>query len=413
MSDYENPTVPIPGMTWLLSAMMFLEYFVWGAWYVTLGTYLGTTLHTDGQQIGAAYATMSIAAMIAPFFVGLIADRFFAAQKIYSLLHLAGAALLWYLSTIDHFGAFYPVLLIYMLTYMPTLSLANAISFRQMKAPAREFPKVRVWGTIGWIAAGLLIGYWFLWESKGMLVHTFRMASVVALLLGVFGFLLPHTPPLKGRDQAVPLREILGLDAIGLLRNRSYAVFFLSSILLCIPLAFYYNFTNLFLSEAGVSNAAGKMTFGQMSEIAFMLLIPLCFARWGVKKMLLAGMAAWVLRYICFALGDNGTGYWMLFVGILLHGICYDFFFVTGQIYTDQLAGDRFKNAAQGFIAFATLGVGMFIGSQLVSGAVVDHYAWPVGHDWRQIWYVPAGIALAVMIFFILAFQDRQQQRVE
>jgi nucleoside transporter len=393
----------------LLSVMMFLEFFIWGAWYVTMGTYLGKNLQADGLQIGSAYATMSIAAMIAPFFVGLVADRYFAAQKIFGLLHLVGAALLFYLSTLDNFASFYPFLLIYMILYMPTLSLANAISFRQMADPTLEFPKVRVWGTIGWIVAGLLIGYWFLWESKDMLVNTYKMAAVAALGLGLFSFILPQTPPLKGRDQTVSVKEILGLDAIALLKKPSYLIFFVSSILLCIPLAFYYNFTNQFLTEAGVINAAGKMTFGQMSEIVFMLLIPVFFTRLGVKKMLLIGMTAWVLRYICFAYGDSGSAFWMFFLGIVLHGICYDFFFVTGQIYTDQLAGEKFKNAAQGLITFATLGVGMFIGSQLISGQVVEHYVTATGHNWTGIWLVPAGIAAGVFLLFLLLFKENKQ----
>lgn len=390
----------------LLSVMMFLEFFIWGAWYVTMGTYLGKNLAANGLQIGSAYATMSIAAMIAPFFVGLVADRYFAAQKIFGILHLAGAGLLYYLTTVDDFSVFYPFLLVYMLLYMPTLSLANAISFRQMADPTKEFPKVRVWGTIGWIVAGLLIGYWFLWESKDLLVNTYKMAAVAALFLGLFSFILPRTPPLKGKDQTVTVKEILGLDAIALLKKPSYLIFFVSSILLCIPLAFYYNFTNQFLTEAGVVNAAGKMTFGQMSEIFFMLLIPVFFSRLGVKKMLLIGMAAWVLRYICFAYGDSGSAFWMLFLGIVLHGVCYDFFFVTGQIYTDQLAGEKFKNAAQGLITFATLGVGMFIGSQLISGQVVEHYVTATGHNWTGIWLVPAGIATGVLVVFLLLFKE-------
>lgn len=392
----------------LLSVMMFLEYFVWGAWYVTMGTYLGKNLQTSDLQIGSAYATMSLAAMLAPFFVGLIADRYFAAQRIFGALHLIGAILLYYMSSIDSFKHFYPILLIYMLLYMPTLSLASAISFRQMADPTKEFPGVRVWGTIGWIVAGLLIGYWFLWESKSMLENTYKMAAIASLALGLFSYILPDTPPLKGKDQTVTVKEILGLDAIGLLKNNSYLIFFIASILLCIPLAFYYNFTNKFLSEVGVENAAGKMTFGQMSEILFMLLIPMFFKRLGVKKMLLVGMAAWVLRYIFFAYGDSGSAFWMLFAGIILHGVCYDFFFVTGQIYTDQLAGEKFKNAAQGLITFATLGVGMFIGSQLISGQVVEHFSTSTTHNWNSIWLVPAGIAAIVLLLFLLLFKEKK-----
>ncbi len=386
-----------------LSVMMFLQYFVWGAWYVTMGTWLGETLKFSGEQIGLAYGTTALAAMISPFFVGMIADRFFATERLLATLHLVGAVALYFASAQTAFGSLYGVLLAYTLCYMPTLALTNSLSFHHMQDPGREFPGVRVLGTIGWIVAGLTIG------SLGLEATAvpMRLAAGASVLLGLFSFVLPHTPP-KQLGRRPTLGDVLGLDALKLMKDRSFAVFVLGSFLVCIPLQFYYAFTNPFLNEIGVSNAAGKMTFGQMSELGFMLVMPWFFRRLGVKYMLLVGMAAWAARYALFAFGDNGALVWMLYAGIVLHGICYDFFFVTGQIYVDEKAPVELRGAAQGFIAFVTLGVGMFIGSWL-SGVVVDHYSL-VGtagpqHAWRSIWLVPAAGAAAVFLLFAFFFR--------
>lgn len=384
---------------------MFLEFFIWGAWFVTMGTYLTVTLKATGTQNAGAYATQSLGAIIAPFVIGLIADKYFSAQKILGVLHLLGAASLFYATTIADFDKFYPNILFYMIIYMPTLALVNSVSFKQMKDPSKEFPPIRVFGTAGWIVAGLIIG-WLGWEKSGSLVLTFKMAAGASLILGLLSFTLPDTPPVK-KGQKTSFGDIIGLDSIGLLKNRSYLTFFLASVAICIPLAFYYNFTNPFLNEVGMTAAAGKQSMGQMSELLFMAAMPLFFVRLGVKKMLAVGMLAWVLRYIFFAYGDVGGNYWMLIAGIVMHGICYDFFFVTGQIYTDNLAGERFKSAAQGFITLATYGVGMLIGSY-ISGPIVDHWKTSATtHNWQTIWLIPAGIAAVVLIFFLLLFKDK------
>lgn len=385
--------------------MMFLEFFIWGAWFVTMGTYLTVTLKATGTQNAGAYATQSLGAIIAPFVIGLIADKYFSAQRILGVLHLLGAASLFYATTITDFDKFYPNILFYMIIYMPTLALVNSVSFKQMQNPSKEFPLIRVFGTAGWIVAGIVIGF-LGWEKSGTLVLTFKMASIASLILGLLSFTLPDTPPVK-RGQKTTFGDIIGLDSIGLLKNRSYLIFFLASVAICVPLAFYYNFTNPFLNEVGVKAAAGVQAMGQVSELAFMAAMPLFFVRFGVKKMLAIGMLAWVLRYIFFAYGNAGSSYWMLIAGIVMHGICYDFFFVTGQIYTDNLAGERFKSAAQGFITLATYGVGMLIGSY-ISGPVVDK--WKISetsHNWQTIWLIPAGIAAVVLIFFLLFFKDR------
>ena len=387
-----------------LSTMMFLQYFVWGAWSVTMGTWLAETLHFSGEQIGLAYGTTAVAAMISPFFVGMVADRFFATERLLAILHLIGGIVLFYASIQTSFIPLYAVLLAYTLCYMPTLALTNSLSFHQMDDPGREFPNVRVLGTIGWIAAGLVVGTLGLEATSTPM----RLAAIASIVLGIFSLLLPHTPPQK-TGYRVTWNEVLGLDALKLLRDSSFAIFVLGSFLICIPLQFYYTFTNPFLNELNVTNAAGKMTLGQMSEIFFMLVMPWFFRRLGIKYMLLAGMAAWAARYLFFAGGNNGSLVWMLYAGIILHGVCYDFFFVTGQIYVDRKAPGDLRAAAQGFIAFATLGVGMFIGSWL-SGKVVDVFSVSeTRHMWDRIWLVPAAGAAAVLILFAVFFRGPEE----
>lgn len=384
--------------------MMFLQYFIWGAWFVTLGTYLGTTLRFDDPQIGLVFGSTAIAAMITPFFVGMVADRFFATDRILLVLHLLGAAMLWYASTIERFELFYPVLIGYALLYMPTLALTNSISFHNMENPSKEFPRVRVLGTIGWIAAGILVGQL---EVEATAIPL-RIAALASLVMGVYCLMLPRTPP-PGRDKKLTVRDVLGLDALSLMKERSFAVFIFGSFLLSIPLQFYYTFANPFLNEIGVEYAATKMTLGQVLEIFFMILLPVFLLRFGVKRILLVGMAAWALRYVLFAFGDPGSFMWMLYGGIILHGVCYDYFFVTGQIYVDKKADVAIRSAAQGFLAFVTLGVGLFVGS-LISGQVVGAFTTPgadgVTHDWRTIWLVPASMAAIVMVLFGVLFRE-------
>jgi nucleoside transporter len=390
-----------------LSTMMFLEFFIWGAWFVTMGTYLTHGLHATDIQSSGAYVTQSFGAILAPFIIGLIADRYFSAQKILGVLHLAGAALLYYESQAPNFALFYPGILAYMIIYMPTLALVNSVSFKQMTNPSKEFPWVRVFGTLGWMVAGGIIGVLH-WEHTGSLALTFKMAAGASLIMGVLSFSLPNTPPPK-KEQKTKISDILGLDSIALLKNKSYLVFFLASIAICIPLAFYYDKTNQFLNEVGMKDAAGKQSWGQFSELFFMAAMPFFFVRLGVKKMLIVGMFAWALRYLCFAYGDVGSNYWMLIAGIVIHGVCYDFFFVTGQIYTDRFAGEKFKSAAQGFITLATYGLGMLMGYYL-GGFTVDHWKMSDGsHNWQTIWLIPGGISVAVLLFFGLLFTDKNR----
>lgn len=394
-----------------LSLMMFLQFFIWGGWFVTLGTFLANDLGASGGQIGMAFSTQSWGAILAPFVIGLIADRYFNAERLLAILHLVGAVLLFQLYRADDFATFYPYVLGYMIAYMPTLALVNAVAFRQMRDPALEFSRIRVWGTVGWIIAGLVISFLFGWDSQqaianGALRNTFLMCAIASAMLGLYSFSLPGTPPLARRERG-GLKEILGLDALRLLKDRSFAIFFLASVLICIPLAFYYQNANPFLAELGVDNPTGKMTLGQISEVLFMLLLPLFIQRFGIKKTLLLGMLAWSLRYALFAYGNNGDLMFMLITGIALHGICYDFFFVSGQIYTDAKAGETFKGSAQGLITLATYGVGMLIGFW-VAGKVTDHFATVDTHDWQSIWLFPAVFALGVLLTFLFAFRDHR-----
>ena len=399
-----------------LSFMMFLEFFIWGGWFVTMGTFLLTTLNTTGGETAMAYSTQSWGAIVAPFIIGLIADRFFNAEKILGVLHIVGAILMYQLSQATSFDGFYPYVLGYMIAYMPTLALVNSVSFNQMKDPSKFFPFVRVWGTVGWIAAGWIISI-FAWDSAsgvadGLLSKTFLMTAIASGILGVYSFTLPKTPPLAKGEKA-SISDILGLDALKLLKDRNFLVFFLSSVLICIPLAFYYQNLSPYLVESGVENSTLKASFGQISEVAFMLLLPFFFKRFGFKLTILVGMLAWAVRYLLFAHGDSGEFAFMIIVGILLHGICYDFFFVSGQIYTDSKAGEKIKSAAQGLITLATYGLGMLIGFY-VAGKITDANLLANGdHAWNSIWTFPAIFAAGVFIVFALLFKNEKVEYKE
>ena len=426
-----------------LSVMMFLQYFVWGAWWVTLATYLshpgakGERIFSD-TFVGDAYGTSAIAAMITPFFVGMIADRYFSTERLLFVLHLLGAGIIWYLSTIVTPNSFYLVLILYFVTYMPTLSLTNSLSFQHLNDPAKEFPAIRLMGTIGWIVAGLLVGslmiagkQWGLHFERPLglpltlqlgeqlgqdakIEPTFfpmRIAAIAQAALAVFCLVLPHTPPSRRESQSAS--DVLGLSTFALMKEWSFTVFIVGAFLVCIPLQFYYSWANPFFNELGVVNAAAKQTYGQMLEVLFLAMMPFLFARLGVKWMLVVGMFAWGLRYLLFANGNVDDKMWMLYVGILIHGICYDFFFVTCQLYVDGKAAAHLRASAQGFVAFVTLGLGLFVGS-IISGRVVEHYATPdaaIKHDWHGIWLIPSAMAAIVMVLFALLFYERTTGR--
>lgn len=384
-----------------LMSMMFLMFFGWGAWYGQMSKYLLDNLHATGDQVGNAYTTFAIASIFAPFFVGLISDRFFAAQKVMGFLNILGGVILYFLSLERDPETFFWYILAYTLCFAPNLALSNSIAMNQMANPEKEFPSIRVTGTIAWIVVTNIIGFYALGDK----VAIFEIAMYTSFLLGIYSFTLPNTPP-KG-DKNASVAQILGLDALKLFKDRSFLIFFISSILICIPLSFYYAMANPSLTDSHMSNVENKMSLGQASEVIFMLLIPIAFTRLGVKKMLVVGLLAWIVRFLCFGYGDGISSEWILYIGIILHGVCYDFFFVTGQIYTDQKAGEKIKNSAQGLITFATYGIGMGIGSKL-SGIVLDYYTVNDVKNWQAVWMVPAAIAGVVLLLFVFFFSEKK-----
>lgn len=382
--------------------MMFLQFVIWGAWYGQMSKYMVTELGATGGQVGNAYAAFSIAMILAPFFIGLVADRYFAAQKVLGTLNLLGALVLYFLIQTKDPNMFFWMILLYCMTYAPTLALGNSIAMQQMVSSEREFPAIRVMGTVAWIVVTNIVGFY----NFGDKATIFEVSMYVSLAMGLYSFTLPNTPP-KATGKA-SIGDILGLDAFKLLKDRSFLIFVISSVLICIPLSFYYAWANPSLTDSGMTNVENKMSLGQASEIIFMLLIPVIYARYGVKWMLIGALVAWIARFVGFGYGDGGSGEWMLYLAIVLHGICYDFFFVTGQIYTDNKAGEKVKSAAQGLIYLATYGVGMGIGSW-VSGIVADTYTLADGSkDWTSIWLFPAAISFIVLVLFVLFFKDQK-----
>lgn len=391
-----------------LMVMMFLMFSTWGAWYGQMGKYLFTTLHATGDQIGSAYATFSIASIVAPFFMGMVADRFFSAQKVMGVLNILGAIILYFLIQNQDPDTFFWYILAYTLTFAPNLALSSSIAMNQMQNPEKEFPSIRVMGTIAWIVITNIVGFY----GVGDKVTIFQIAMFTSLAWAIFAFTLPNTPPKA--TKATSFGQILGTDAFVLFKDRSFLVFFICSILVCIPLSFYYAHANLSLTESNMTNVENKMSLGQVSEVLFMLLIPFALSKFGIKKMLIVGLIAWIIRFVCFGYGDGISSEWMLYLAIILHGVCYDFFFVTGQIYTDNKAGEKIKNSAQGLITLATYGIGMGIGS-ILSGKVLDKYTTKVGevstHDWTSVWMVPAAISAVVLLIFIVVFKDNTRAK--
>ena len=385
-----------------LAAMVFLHYFVWSCWYNTMAVYLGK-LNFTGTQIGLAYGTTAIGALISPFIIGVIADRFVPAQRLLGVLHLLGAGLLWWISQQTAFNIFYPSLIVYTLTYMAGHGLINTITLTHTPNPAKWFPIVMVAASAGWIVAANVINFAELADNNGM----FKLACGVALAVALYSFTLPNTPP-KGDTGPVSASKLLGLDALKLFKDRSFAVFMFCSFLICIPLSFYFTWTSAFLSEMNVADYASKMTLGQVSEVGFLLLLPILLPFLGAKRIMILGMAAWALRFALFAyFHEQPTATWMILGGILLHGMSYDFIFVMGRMYVDKAAGDSLRASAQGLHAVFTLGAGMFVGSWL-AGVVAQNYTNAAGvHDWKSIWLVPAIMSAVLIPVFLALFREK------
>lgn len=391
-----------------LSTFMFLQYVIWGAWYVSMGTYLFTTLKFEGGQIGLAYGAFAIGAMISPFFIGLIADRYFASEKLLAFLSIAGGGIMFALPQFTTFGTFYPLLIAYCACYVPTLALGNSLSLHHLADPKRDFPLVKTFAAIGWVVGGVILSVVLKGEQSAV---QFYLAGGVSILLGLFSLTLPHTPPMKtGAD--VKLGEILGLDALALLRKPSFAIFIACMFLICIPLYFYFVNMNMYITELGWTYSAAKMSLAQVSDVVFLVLLPFMLRSLGYKKTILIGILAWIARYFLLAgsVGNAGMGTAYIFAAILLHGVCYDFLFIAGQLYVDDEANERMRGAAQGFIAFILWGVGNFVGSTLAGNAQAKHtLAAPQGaiaHDWHAIWIGPAWGAVAVFVVFLIFFRD-------
>jgi nucleoside transporter len=387
-----------------LAMMMFLNYVVWGSWYVTIGTYLTATLHFSGTETGAIFGTTALASMISPFFVGMIADRFFATQKVLAALHFIGAILLYAVTQVTSFGAVYAIMLAYCLCYFPTIALTTTLALKNIKDAGSTFPLIRVFGTIGWIVIGLVVG-WLEVEKSSMM---FTLAAGASLVMAVYSLTLPNTPP-TAAGEPVTARGLLGLDALVMLKEKSYLVFIIAMFLGCIPLTFYFSFTNAYLNEAGVVNAAGKMTLGQASEIIAMLLMPIVFRKMSVRAIIMLGLLSWSIRYGLLATGNAGAGMWMFYIAILLHGVCFDFFFMTGQLYADQEAPNNLRGTAQGFLTFVTYGVGMFVGS-LLSGVALDWFTTKVDgkevHNWSSFWLSSSIGSAAILVMVALFFRS-------
>jgi nucleoside transporter len=387
-----------------LSVLFFLQFFLWGSWYVTLGTYLLETLEFSGREVGLVYGATAIAATVSPFLLGLLADRFFNLERLLSVLHLCGGGVMLIVSFIEHFAWFYPILIAYALLYIPTFSLSNALAFHHLSNAARDFPRVRVWGTIGWVLAGVLVG-WLEWEDTS---YPMQLAAGASLVLGLFCFLLPSTPP-QARKGKLTLVEILGPEVLALFKKRYFTVLVVCLTLISIPSGYYYSFVNPFLNELGMQNAAGKMSLGQVSEMAIMLLLPFFFTRFSFKWIISIGLFAWGARYLLFAWGGMEGGRWMLYTGILLHGFAFNFAILAAQIYIDRIVPAHVKSTAQGFMAQVTLGIGALIGA-FVAGETVNFYTATDGtHLWQQIWLVPGVFGLLVTIGFMVFFKGRKK----
>jgi len=395
-----------------LCVMMFLQYVIWGAWYVTITTYLTQTLHFTGTQAGLVFSTVSVASLVSPFFVGLVADRFFATERVMAFLYVLAAVLVYAVTKVTTFPAVFGLMLAFCLCYFPTVALTNSITMQSLNDPGKDFPPIRTLGTLGFIVVVSVVSL-LKWEADSM---QFTLAAIAAVVMAIYSIMvLPHTPP-PARGQKVTWQRAIGLDTLSMMKQPSFAVFIIASILACIPLTFYYSFANAYLNDLHVNNAGFMMTLGQWAELFMLLAMPAMFRYVSIRGVLLIGLTSWALRYLLLAYGNADAGIWMFYLAILLHGACYDFFFVAGQLYTDQEAPNHLRSSAQGFITFVTYGIGMLIGS-LLSGGILDYFSTTtstgVVRNWQSFWLSSAAMSFVITLLVLFFFRSNARVGTE
>jgi nucleoside transporter len=397
-----------------LSFFNFLQYFVWGSWYASMGAYLINTLKFSGQEVGAAYGAFAIGSMISPFLVGLLADRYFASEKLLAVFSLIGGAVLCLLPSLQTFLPFYSTLILYCALYTPTLALGNSLALTHLKDSKTAFPRVKLWSAVGWIGGGVTLS--LLHGEQSSL--QFYLAGGVSMGLALFSLMLPHTPP-KKTGKNISAGELLGLDALALMKKPSFAIFIGCMFLICIPLYFYFVMMSIYLTELNWTSITAKMTLAQLSDIVFMFCLPIMLKKFGYKKTIFLGILAWAARYFCLG-GSVNAGTLtapLIFGAILMHGVCYDFLFIAGQLYVDDEANPKIRAACQGFIAFILWGVGAFVGTMLAGKVLamneIVNAAGKTVHDWANIWPVPAYLSVGVLIIFALFFREPKAEPAE
>jgi len=387
-----------------LSLLQILQFFIWGSWFVTGGTYMLETLNFTGRQVGWVYTNFSIAATVTPLFMGVLADRLFAAEQLLAVLHLIGGALLFWASNVTDFTAFNTIILLYVLSYLPTFALSNSLCFHHVEDSKRDFPKIRVWGTISWIAAGLMVSYLNI-ENQ---VTPFKIAAGCSVFQAIYCLTLPHTPPTKKEKMSL-LDTIIGPEIRSLFKERSFAVLVICIGLICIPLSYYYSFVNPFLNEIGVADAAAKMSLGQVVEILLLLALPWLFTKLRLKTIIFMGLFAWGARYGLFILGIHWNAEWILIIGLLLHGAAYIFSMLSAQIYLDTIVPVHLRSTAQGFFSLLTMGLMALVGT-MIAGETVNAYTDAAGnHDWAVIWRLPFIFGVLVSLAFLVLFKSKSK----
>jgi len=386
---------------WRLSVMMFLEFAVWGAWFMPFSAYCKDQLGFDGQQIGNLYGMMALGTMASMFIAGQLADRVMSSEYLMAIFHFAGAGFMYAMTRTHDYNTIWYLMLGYALVYNPTLAMANTLAFANIPDATRDFPTLRVLGTIGWIAANFAVDH-LLPVGSASTSRPLLLCAGLSVALGLFSFVLPHTPPSGKRGDAIPF-----ISAIKLLRQPDFGIFFAISFVITIALSFYYMNGVPFLKDAGFDNPTTKLTIGQWSELFFMLMLPLALGRFGIKWVLGIGMGAWAVRYGIFSFAHAK---WLILLGVALHGVCFDFFLAAGFIYTDNTAPANIRSSAQSLFTFLTYGFGMYLGFE-IGGFVLKRYTVNDVANWHIIWGIPAIGAMVCLLFFLLLWRGNNAKR--